>query len=335
MSRTEFGSSRKAPTVSTPHPAQSTGEIDLSQNEFWDRPPAQRHAAFAQLRALDSPAHFADPEGPLPTDGAGYYALVRHADVAEASRNPEVFCSGRGATQIVDVPDEFNEYFGSMINMDDPRHSRLRRIVSRSFTPRMIQKFEDDVQRAAEQVVTELLEAGPCDFVQHVAARLPLKIICDMMGIGDAHYAMVLRNSNTILSGFDTELVSEDLDEALSQIFAAAEELRGLVSDLAATREGHPTDDLVSALVNANIDGERLTGQELASFFILLVVAGNETTRNAISQGVLALSRYPDQRNDWWDNYDEVAPTAVFLASDDSSYYVGQTLGPNGGDVML
>ncbi len=270
--------------------------IDLSDSAFWGRSPAERDAAFAQLRALDQPPFFAEPDTPFAEKGPGYYALVRHADVTEASRNPEVFCSGRGATQIVDVPDEFNEYFGSMINMDDPRHSRLRRIVSRSFTPRMIQKFEDDVQRAAEQVVTELLEAGPCDFVQHVAARLPLKIICDMMGIGDAHYAMVLRNSNTILSGFDTELVSEDLDEALSQIFAAAEELRALVSDLAATREGHPTDDLVSALVNANIDGERLTGQELASFFILLVVAGNETTRNAISHALWLLTEFGGQR---------------------------------------
>ena len=271
-------------------------DIDLSDTAFWGRPLAERDEAFARLRALGRPVFFAEPETPFAEQGPGYYALVRHADVTEASRTPEVFCSGRGATQIPDVPDEFNEYFGSMINMDDPRHARLRRIVSRSFTPRMIKKFEGDVQRAAEQVVTELLEAGPCDFVQHVAVRLPLKIICDMMGIGDAHYAMVLRNSNTILSGFDTELISEDMDEALGQIFAAAEELRALVSDLAATRVANPTDDLVSALVNANIDGEQLTGPELASFFILLVVAGNETTRNAISHALWLLTEFGDQR---------------------------------------
>jgi cytochrome P450 len=271
-------------------------DIDLSDTDFWGRPLAERDAAFGRLRSLGEPAFFAEPDTPFADTGPGYYALVRHSDVTEASRHPEVFCSGRGATQIPDVPDEFNEYFGSMINMDDPRHARLRRIVSRSFTPRMIQKFEDGVQRAAEQVVAELRETGPCDFVQHVAARLPLKIICDMMGIGDAHYAMVLRNSNTILSGFDTELVSEDMDEALGQIFAAAEELRALVSDLAATRAGRPADDLVSALVNANIDGEQLTGPELASFFILLVVAGNETTRNAISHALWLLTESGDQR---------------------------------------
>jgi cytochrome P450 len=271
-------------------------DIDLSDSAFWGRPLADRDAAFARLRALSGPAFFAEPDTPFADQGPGYYALVRHADVTEASRHPEVFCSGRGATQIPDVPAEFNEYFGSMINMDDPRHARLRRIVSRSFTPRMIRKFEDDVQRAAEQVVADLLETGPCDFVQHVAARLPLKIICDMMGIGDAHYAMVLRNSNTILSGFDTELVSDDMDEALGQIFAAAEELRALVTDLAAARQASPTDDLVSALVNANIDGEQLTGAELASFFILLVVAGNETTRNAVSHALWLLTEFGGQR---------------------------------------
>jgi cytochrome P450 len=160
----------------------------------------------------------------------------------------------------------------------------------------MIKKFEDDVQRTAGQVVTELLEAGPCDFVQRVATRLPLKIICDMMGISDTHYDMVLHDTNVILAGFDTDLVSEDLNEALGQIMTSAEELRGLVTDLGSTREGNPTDDLVSALVNANIDGERLTTAELASFFILLVVAGNETTRNAISHALWLLTQHEDQR---------------------------------------
>ncbi|HEY2578627.1 MAG TPA: cytochrome P450 [Streptosporangiaceae bacterium] len=271
-------------------------DIDLSNSAFWGRPLAEREMAFAELRARARPAFFPEPDSPFGQKGPGYYALVKHADVTEASRHPEVFCSGRGATQVPDVPDEFNEYFGSMINMDDPRHARLRRIVSRSFTPKMIKKFEDDVQRTAGQVVTELLEAGPCDFVQRVATRLPLKIICDMMGISDTHYDMVLHDTNVILAGFDTDLVSEDLNEALGQIMTSAEELRGLVTDLGSTREGNPTDDLVSALVNANIDGERLTTAELASFFILLVVAGNETTRNAISHALWLLTQHEDQR---------------------------------------
>jgi methyl-branched lipid omega-hydroxylase len=279
-----------------PEPEPLTGEYNLSDNAFWALPPAQRSAAYRQLRALDSPPFFEAGESPFGTQERGYYALVRHADVAEASRNPQLFSSAAGATSIFDLPTEFNEYFGSMISMDDPRHARLRRIVSRAFTPKMIKKFEEDVQRAAGVIVDELLQAGPCDFVQHVSARLPLKIICDMMGIGDEHFEMVLRNTNIILSGADPEFISEDLNEALTQILTSGGELAALVTGLAERRQADPTDDLVSSLASANIDGEQLTPAELASFFILLVVAGNETTRNAIAHALLLLTEHPGQR---------------------------------------
>ena len=278
------------------YPAMSLADIDLSDTDFWARPLVERQAAFATLRTAGHPPFFAEPETPFAERGPGYYALVRHADVVAASRNPEVFSSGRGATSIPDLPAEFNEYFGSMINMDDPRHARLRRIVSRAFTPRMIQKFEGDVQRVAAAIVDDLLATGPCDFVEHVAARLPLTIICQLMGIPDSSYGLVLHDTNTILSGMDPDLISEDLDEAVGQILAAGAELADLVTGLAAERAGRPGDDLVSALVTANIDGEHLTSAELASFFILLVVAGNETTRNAISHSLTLLTDFPDQR---------------------------------------
>jgi cytochrome P450 len=193
--------------------------IDLSANEFWGLPLAERAASFALLRAQQQPQFFAEPEVPFAFErGPGYYALVRHADIVEASRNPEVFCSRRGATSITDLPVEFNEYFGSMINMDDPRHARLRRIVSRAFTPRMIARFENDVRRAATAIVDDLLAAGPCDFVSQVAARLPLKVICDMMGVPDDQYEMVLTKTNIILSGFDPEFISADPDEVAIQL---------------------------------------------------------------------------------------------------------------------
>jgi methyl-branched lipid omega-hydroxylase len=282
--------------VTRPHPVPIAGDLDLSQNAFWEQPPAWRHAAYARMRAMPSPPFFEAPESPFGTAERGYYALVRHADVVEASRNPDLFSSGPGATSIIDLPAEFNEYFGSMINMDDPRHARLRRIVSRAFTPRMIKKFEDDVQRTAAEVVDNLLATGPCDFVQLVSGRLPLKIICEMMSIGDDHFAMVLKNTNIILSGADPEFISEDLNEAITQILTAGQELASLVTGLAERRQEQPADDLVSALATANIDGEQLTPAELASFFILLVVAGNETTRTAISHALALLTEHPDQR---------------------------------------
>jgi len=270
--------------------------IDLSVTEFWGLPLPDRAAAFALLRAQQQPPFFAEPEAPFADQGPGYYALVRYADVAEASRHADVFCSGKGATSIPDLPAEFNEYFGSMINTDDPRHARLRRIVSRAFSPRLIAKFEDDVRRVAASVVDDLLTVGPCDFVANVAAKLPLKIICDMMGIPADQFDMVLVNSNIILSGADPEFLSEDMDQAVLQLLGAGQALADLVTGLAAERAQAPREDLVSALVTANIDGEQLTSAELASFFILLVVAGNETTRTALSHALMLFTEFPEQR---------------------------------------
>jgi len=274
----------------------TAAEIDLSADEFWGLPLRERAASFAALRARPGPPFYAEPVVSFATAGPGYYALVRHADVVEASRHPEVFSSARGATGIADLPVEFNEYFGSMINMDDPRHARLRRIVSRAFTPRMIARFEDDVRRAATEVVDGLLATGPCDFVSRVAARLPLKFICDMMGIPDEHYDMVLANSNMILAGFDPEFVSENPDQVVVDLLGAGQALADLVTTLGAARAEAPTGDLISALVTANVDGEQLTSAELASFFVLLVVAGNETTRNALSHALMLFTEFPEQR---------------------------------------
>ncbi|MEO3890295.1 cytochrome P450 [Nonomuraea sp. B5E05] len=288
-------------------------DFDLSDPEFWARPMGEREQAFERLRSRETPAFFEEMELSFAPRGPGYHALVKHADILEASRNPEVFSSGQGgATNIPDMPAEFTEYFGSMINMDDPRHARLRRIVSRAFTPKMIKQFEADVEAAAGAIVGDLLVKGPgCDFVTEVAARLPLKIICDMMGIPERDYRFVFDRSNIILGGFDPEYTGGDLTQIADRLLTAGMELQQLVQDLAAHRADHPTNDLTSSLVNANIDGERLTMQELGSFFILLVVAGNETTRNAISYGLRLLTTNPGQRALWLDDIDGRAPGAV------------------------
>ena len=279
-------------------PIISAADFDLSDHDFWARPMSEREHAFQLLRGLDRPAFYEEREISFAPKGPGYHALVKHADILEVSRNAEVFCSGDGgATNIPDMPPEFTEYFGSMINMDDPRHARLRRIVSRAFTPRMIGRFEADVDAAAARIVDDLIARGPgCDFVTEVAARLPLKIICDMMGIPEKDYDVIFDRSNVIIGGFDPEYGGDDMTTVAEKLLAAGMELQHLVQDLAAHRVEHPANDLVSSLVNANIDGERLTAQELGSFFILLVVAGNETTRNAISYGLRLFTRNPGQR---------------------------------------
>jgi cytochrome P450 len=286
-------------------------EINLTDLAFWARPLSERHEAFRTLRQLPRPAFFDEPDVTIAPQGPGYYALVTHADIIEASRRPADFCSGGGAINIIDMPADLNEYFGSMINMDDPRHAKIRRIVSRAFSPRMIQRFEDQVQSAAEQVVEEILANGSGDFVPDVASRLPLKIICDMMGVPESGYKKVFDNSNVILGGADPEFVAEDPEQAALQLLEAGQALKDLVEDLGRHRREHPSDDLVSALVNANIDGESLTDQELGSFFILLVVAGNETTRNAIAHGLKLFTLNPGQRELLMGDFERYIPGAV------------------------
>ncbi len=289
----------------------SVDQIDLSDPEFWIRPLEEREGAFAVLRA-ENPVPFVKeremPVGvPIPV-GPGYWSLTRHADILEASRNPEIYCSGRGATSIADLPPQFNEFFGGMINMDDPRHGHQRRIVSRGFTPRALAQLENDVQRRADAIIDRVIERGECDFVNDIAAPLPLEIICDMMDIPESQHRMVFERTNTILGLGDPDFGSDDL---IATALTAGQELAGLMNEMAEIRRQKPGDDLTSSLLNADLEDGAMTGAELASFFILLVVAGNETTRNAISHGMKALCDYPDQRQKWVADFDGVAPTAV------------------------
>jgi len=292
---------------------RSVEDINLSALEFWARPLEEREKAFALLRKENPVPFYAEPEvmAPFIPLGPGYHALTRHADVLEASRRPEDFRSSPTATSIPDMPPEFTEFFGSMINMDDPRHARLRRIVSRAFTPRMLARLEDQVQEIASSIVDEMAGRRSCDFVIDIAAKLPLKVICDMMGVPQSDYQTVLDRSNLILAGGDTEYLPDDPNEAVGALLGAGMDLSNLVQDLARFRRESPTDDLTSALVNANVDGETLTDQELGSFFILLVVAGNETTRTAMSHGLRLLTENPDQKALWFSDYERHAATAV------------------------
>jgi cytochrome P450 len=284
---------------------------DLSDVEFWAQPWAVREDVFRALRAERPIAFFEEPEIPGFEPGPGYYAITRHADVVEMSRRPEAFCSGQGATSIVDLPPIMAEFYGSMISMDDPRHARLRGIVSRAFTPKRLADVLDSVEHTAAEVVAGVAGRGECDFTVDVAARLPLLIIMDMLGIPRSQYDFVLTQSNIVLSDGDPEYVPDDQAEWIGAFVTAGANLAALMQELADRRRAEPTDDLTSALVNADVDGEQLTSNELASFFILLVAAGNETTRTALSHGVLALSEHPDQRHRWMADFDALAPTAV------------------------
>jgi cytochrome P450 len=232
--------------------------------------------------------------------------------VSEASRHQDVFSSEPSATTIPDLPAFMGPFFGSLINMDDPRHAKIRRIVSRAFTPRMLAKTEDDVRRRAARIVDELITSGPGDFVEKVAVRLPVEVICDMLGIPEREYARVIARTNVILGNSDAEYTGVNPEKlsrismarALLTIVWAARDLHRLAAGLGRERMKNPTDDLTSALVNANVDGERLTTRELGSFFLLLVVAGNETTRTSLSHALKLLTDFPDQRRLLLEDFD-------------------------------
>jgi len=289
-------------------------DIDLSDLDFWRRPWNEREAAFATLRNERPISFYEEPliEGTaieLP-HGAGYHALTRYRDVATASRHPDVFLSGPGAVSQMDLSPEMIEYFSGMISTDNPKHARLRRIVSNAFNPRNVRAIEDSIERVADEVIERAMIGGSGDFVADIAAPLPLEIICTMMGVPPSEYASVLRCSNIILSMGDTELIGEGADSLLAMLEAGST-LTAIMEEIGQYRLDNPIDDITSALVNAEIESERLTHQELASFFVLLVTAGNETTRTAIAHGLYALSEHPYQKARLVADYEGLAKTST------------------------
>jgi methyl-branched lipid omega-hydroxylase len=282
--------------------------VDLASLDFWNAGNDVREAGFATLRREAPVRFFAEfPVEGFPT-GPGFWAVTRYDDIVEASRRPDLFCSGQG-TNVIDLPIEIAEFFGSMINMDDPMHARLRGIVQKGFTPRMVARVEGYVRDKARALVDRALEEHPngqCDFVQAFAAPLPLQIICEMMGIPTEHERQIFNWTNVILGAGDP-----DYGGTFEHLMTTSFEIYAYAQALGEDRLANPRDDITSALMHAELDGERLTAQEFGSFFILLVVAGNETTRNAISHGMKALTDFPDQRRAWWSDYETGARNAV------------------------
>ena len=295
-------------TNGTPPPDIPLADIHLDSLDFWELDDDVRDGAFATLRR-EAPISFwpaIEYEGFEP--GGGHWALTKHDDVYFASRHPDIFSSSPNIT-INDNTPEISEYFGSMIVLDDPRHQRLRSIVSRAFTPKVVARIEASVRERARRLVASLVANHPdgeAELVSELAGPLPLQVICDMMGIPEEDHQRIFHWTNVILGFGDPDLATD-----FNEFLQVSMDIGAYASALAEDRRSNHHDDLTTSLVEAEVDGERLSSTEIASFFILLVVAGNETTRNAISHGVLALSRYPAEREKWWSNFDRLTPTAV------------------------
>ena len=265
-------------------------DVDLTDPDRFER--GTPHEEFALLRR-EAPVYF-HPE----RDGPGFFAVTKHADVRAVSTAPEVFSSERMGTLRIDPPEAVLQMIRNMmLNMDPPKHRRYRALVNKAFTPRMVEGLRDQVRRTVTRILDDVIERGECDFVEDVAAILPMEIICEMMGVPPEDRRRIYEIGNKMVGFEDPELqpdgkpvdvANADAAVAFGEMFVYATKLRER-----ALRE--PKDNLATALLNAELDGERLSAEDFQWWFQLLLVAGNETTRTVTSNGMRDLLANPEQ----------------------------------------
>ena len=240
-------------------------------------------------------SHHPEPEDLLGLDREekGFWAVVRYDDVRSISRDPDRFCSGEGV-QFADAPQEMLEASQSFLAMDAPRHTKLRGLVQKAFSPRQVARIEEGIAANARLVVDEAGPTGGGDFVSLIAKRLPLITWSEMFGVAEADRDRVVEAADLLINASDPEFMARD--EPLALLGQGLATLHEYATGLAAERASSPQDDLMTALVEAEIDGDRLTHHEIAAFFVLLAVAANDTTRHTTSHAMRALTEFPDQR---------------------------------------
>ena len=268
---------------------------DLSSVAFWSQTAPERERTFAELRAQRPVSWHRPVENGLFTDpnDQGFWAAVRHADLVEVTKRPGDFLSGEGIV-FESMPQELLDAGQGFIAMDPPRHTKVRRLLSSAFTPKQIKRIDTQIRANATRIVDELAPRGEADFVPDVAALMPMYNICDMVGVPDELRREVAHEASYAGGWRDPELMAGA--EPLPRLYESMMRLREVAGGLIAQRRREPQDDLLTALVQAEVDGEQLTDEEIISFFGLLMVAGNDTTRQSTSHGMKALSDHPEQR---------------------------------------
>jgi cytochrome P450 len=290
---------------------RSYDPIDLSSRAFWSTTAADREQSFAELRA-NRPVSWHPPvEDALVHDpnDPGFWAVTRHADVQAVSRDSEVFLSGKGVL-FENLPVEILEASQSILAMDAPRHTMVRKVAHAAFTPRQVRRIEDSIKANAKAIVAELAAAGSgADFVAHCARELPLRTLSDMVGIPEPLREPVTRAAEALVSWADPVYLNGR--SPLEVMFESQMYLHQVATALAAERREEPGDDLITALVHAEVDGDRLTDAEVAAFFVLLAVAGTDTTRQTTSHAMKALTDFPAQQAWLLEDFDERIGSAV------------------------
>ncbi len=284
------------------NPDRPHDEEDLSSRAFWSTTTDEREKTFARLRARDGITWHRPFEDSLldDPDDHGFWAITRYDDLVEVTKRPDDFLSGPGIL-MESLPAMFVEAGQSIIGMDPPRHTKLRRLVSAAFTPKQMRRINERIDANAVKVVDHLLataeaNGGTCDFVAECAELLPMHNTNDMMGVVGDDRAEASHRTKIALAWNDDELTGTDKDGKLATMFESFAWTHELASTMAEERRENPQDDLITALAQAEVDGERLDDHEIGSFFTLLTIAGNDTTRQSISHGLRALTDFPEQR---------------------------------------
>ncbi|MBN9735611.1 MULTISPECIES: cytochrome P450 [unclassified Pseudonocardia] len=282
-------------TLTTEATERQYDPVSLAPIAFWAKSPEEREKDYAVLRELRPISWHPPAEGSMmPPQQPGFWAVTRHADIVTVSKDAETFCSGEGIT-MEDIPSDILEAVSSFLATDAPRHTKLRKLVSAAFTPKRVKKIEDQIRNQAVRLVDQLIETGDCDFVEQISARLPQWTIFEMVGVEDQESRdLATKGAVGMVSWGDEEvLAGREPAELLTESLMA---LINVALDLAEARRAEPRDDLMTNLVQAEVDGEQLTDEEIAAFFCLLSVAGNDTTRNTTSAAMRALTVDRDQR---------------------------------------
>ena len=261
-------------------------------------------AEFMELRRTAPVWWVAQDEGASAGfDDAGYWAVTRHADVAAVSKNSKDFSSAENGAIIRFAPDMTRDQVElqqvMLINQDPPTHTRTRQLISRGFTPRAIGALHEVLIGRADRIIDDALAQGEGDFVSEVAAELPLQAIADLLGVPQEDRRKLFDWSNQMLASDDPEYGGAP--------DVAAAEILGYAMEMADDRLKNPQDDIITKLVHADVDGQKLGEDEFGYFVIMLAVAGNETTRNAITHGMHAFFEHPDQ----WELYKEQRPATA------------------------
>jgi cytochrome P450 len=270
----------------------SLDDVDLENDVFAERVP---HETFALLRR-EAPVHWYEWK-----HGRGYWCVTKHADVVAVSRDTKTYSSAQGAN-LEDLDEEMRVARQSMLETDPPRHSRLRGLVGPPFTPRAVKAYELALRELTKEVLDHALPLGEFDFIEEIAKELPIRVLARLLGVPEDDREKLIDWGDRLIANTDPDFADVLHDSPASEEYRlvpfrspASLELFEYGHALAAKRRAEPTDDLVSKLVHAEIEGERLTEREFDTMFLLLVVAGNETTRQAIAHGMLALLEHPDE----------------------------------------